>query len=156
MPSATATQVPGDACSRTPLQHSLRQHSPHEHPHANNAETCRHYERGGDEVPCCMNPASCHNSAEFVFQISLLTKLPLCIEEPELHEEEIHTEASFPLRQETFERSVKACHIPSQFNSGRRWGAGPPVPAPISKSHTLSTAVERPWLLAASKAYRLH
>ena len=81
MPSASATQDPGNACRRAPLHHSLRQHSPHEHPHANNAETCRHYERGGDEVPCCMNPASCHNSAEFVFQISLLTKLPLCIEE---------------------------------------------------------------------------
>ena len=47
-----------------------------------------------------MNPASCHNSAEFVFQISLPTELPLCIEERELHEEEIRTEAPLAVRQE--------------------------------------------------------
>ena len=51
-------------------------------------------------MPCCMDHASCHNSAEFVFQLSLLTKLPLCIEERELHEEEIRTEASLAIHQE--------------------------------------------------------
>ena len=47
-----------------------------------------------------MDHVSCHNSAEFVFQLSLLTKLPLCIEERELHEEEIRTEAPTAIRQE--------------------------------------------------------
>ena len=49
---------------------------------------------------CCMDYARRHNSAEFVSQVSLLTKLSICIEERKFQEEKASTETFIAIRQE--------------------------------------------------------